>query len=119
MEIYNGLDTLMSVKGLTSNEAFQAYYDQVLSSRENEALNISGFETWDVPQIDFTYEQLEIESNIKVMATYVDLNSEAIPVGSKLGDVLRGSIPRQKARFIIGENDYRKQIGRASCRERV
>ena len=56
MEIYNGLDTLMSVKGLTSNEAFQAYYDQVLSSRENEALNISGFETWDVPQIDFTYE---------------------------------------------------------------
>ena len=110
MEIYNGLDTLMSVKGLTSNEAFQAYYDQVLSSRENEALNISGFETWDVPQIDFTYEQLEIENDIKVMATYVDLNSEAIPVGSKLGSVLRGSIPRQKARFIIGENDYRKQM---------
>ena len=95
MENYNGLDTLMSVKGLTSNEAFQAYYDQVLSSRENEALNISGFETWDVPQIDFTYEQLEIENDIKVMATYVDLNSEAIPVGSKLGSVLRGSIPRQ------------------------
>ena len=110
MENYNGLDTLMSVKGLTSNEAFQAYYDQVLSSRENEALNISGFETWDVPQIDFTYEQLEIENDIKVMATYVDLNSEAIPVGSKLGSVLRGSIPRQKARFIIGENDYRKQM---------
>lgn len=110
MEIYNGLDTLMSVKGLTSNEAFQAYYDQVLSSRENETLNISGFEAWDVPQIDFTYEQLEIENDIKVMATYVDLNSEAIPVGSKLGSVLRGSIPRQKARFIIGENDYRKQM---------
>lgn len=110
MDKFFGLDTLMAVKGLTSNEAFQAYYDQVLSSRENEALNLSGFETWDVSQVDFTYEQLEIESNIKVMATYVDLNSEAIPVGNKLGSVLRGSIPRQKARFVIGENDYRKQM---------
>ena len=102
MEIYNGLDTLMSVKGLTSNEAFQAYYDQVLSSRENEALNISGFETWDVPQIDFTYEQLELENQISVMATYVDLNSEPIPLGGKGVDIIRGTIPRQKAPFVIG-----------------
>src|SRR5574344_2092240 len=105
-----GLDTLMAIKGLTSNEAFQVYYNDILASRENEGLNLSGFERWDIPQVDFTYEQLEIENNIKVMATYVDLNSEAIPIGSKVGSILRGSIPRQKARFIIGENDYRKQM---------
>ena len=105
-----GLDTLMAIKGLTSNEAFQVYYNDILASRESEGLNLSGFERWDIPQVDFTYEQLEIESNIKVMATYVDLNSEAIPIGNKVGSILQGSIPRQKARFIIGENDYRKQM---------
>ena len=100
-----GLDTLMAIKGLTSNEAFQVYYNDILASRESEGLNLSGFERWDIPQVDFTYEQLELENDIKVMATYVDLNSEAIPIGTKVGSILRGSIPRQKARFIIGEND--------------
>lgn len=110
MDKYYGLDTLMEYKGITSNEAFQVYYNQILANNENEALNLSGFDQWDVPQIDFTYEQLEVEDQIKVMATYVDLNSEPIPLGTKGMSVLRGSIPRQKARFVIGENDYRKQM---------
>lgn len=110
MDKYFGLDPLMDFKGLTSNEAFEAYYHKVLSRRESEALNLNGFETWDVPQIDFTYEQLEIENQIAAMATYVDINSEPIPLGTKGASVLRGSIPRQKARFIISENDYRKQM---------
>jgi hypothetical protein len=95
---------------LNSNQAFEAYYHNVLSRRESEALNLNGFEQWDIPQIDFTYEQLEMENQIAAMATYVDLNSEPIPLGTKGVNVLRGSIPRQKARFIIGENDYRKQM---------
>lgn len=110
MDKYFGLDTLMDFKGLTSNQAFEAYYHNVLSRRESEALNLNGFEQWDVPQIDFTYEQLEMENQIAAMATYVDVNSEPIPLGTKGVNVLRGSIPRQKARFIIGENDYRKQM---------
>lgn len=110
MDKYFGLDTLMDFKGLTSNAAFEAYYHDVLSRRESEALNLVGFEQWDVPQIDFTYEQLEIENQVAAMATYVDLNSEPVPLGTKGASVLRGSIPRQKARFIIGENDYRKQM---------
>lgn len=110
MNKYFGLDTLMQYKGITSNEAFQAYYNAVLAANENQALNLDGFEEWDVPQVDFTYEQLEIEDQIKVMATYVDLNSEPLPLGGKGLSVLRGSIPRQKARFVIGENDYRKQM---------
>lgn len=110
MDKYIGLDTLMDFKGLNSNERFTAYYNNVLAPRESEALNLNGFDQWDVPQVDFTYEQLEVENQITAMATYVDLNSEPIPLGTKGVDVLRGSIPRQKARFIIGENDYRKQM---------
>lgn len=110
MDKYFGLDTLMDFKGLNSNERFSAYYNSVLAPRESEGLNLKGFEKWDVPQIDFTYEQLEVENQITAMATYVDLNSEPVPFGSKGVDILRGSIPRQKARFIIGENDYRKQM---------
>ena len=110
MDKYFGLDTLMDVKGLNSNEKFSAYYHNILAPRESEALNLSGFSKWDVPQVDFTYEQLELENQITAMATYVDLNSEPIALGSKGVSVLRGSIPRQKARFIIGEEDYRKQM---------
>ena len=110
MNKYFGLDTLMEFKGLTSNAAFEAYYHNVLSRRESEGLNLVGFEKWDVPQIDFTYEQLELENQVAAMATYVDLNSEPIALGTKGVSVLRGSIPRQKARFVIGENDYRKQM---------
>ena len=110
MDKYVGLDTLMDFKGLNSNERFTAYYNNVLAPRESESLNLTGFDEWDVPQVDFTYEQLEVENQITAMATYVDLNSEPIPLGAKGVDVLRGSIPRQKARFIIGENDYRKQM---------
>lgn len=110
MNKYFGLDTLMDFKGLNSNQAFEAYYYNVLSHRESQNLNLNGFEQWDIPQIDFTYEQLEVENQIAAMATYVDLNSEPIPLGTKGVNILRGSIPRQKARFIIGENDYRKQM---------
>lgn len=110
MDKYFGLDTLMEFKGLTSNAAFEAYYHNVLSRRESEGLNLVGFEQWDVPQIDFTYEQLELENQVAAMATYVDLNSEPIALGTKGVSILRGSIPRQKARFVIGENDYRKQM---------
>lgn len=110
MNGYYGLETLMEYKGITSNEAFQAYYNSVLARTESQNLNILGFERWDTPQIDFDYEMLEVEDQISVMATVLDLNSEPIPLGGKGFGVLKGSIPRQKALFRIGENDYRKQM---------
>ena len=110
MNQYLGLDTLMASNGITSADAFMAYYQQVLSLRENQNLNIIGFEEWGIPQIDFTYKMLEAEQKISVMATYVDLNSDPIPLGTKGFNTLEGSIPRQKARWELGENDYRKQL---------
>ena len=100
----------MASNGITSSEAFMAYYLQVLSRRESQNLNEIGFEEWDVPQIDFDYKMLEVEDQIKVMATYVDLNSDPIPLGTKGFNTLSGSIPRQKARWELGENDYRKEL---------
>ena len=110
MNQYLGLDTLMASNGITNADAFMAYYKQVLSLRENQNLNIIGFEEWGIPQIDFTYKMLEAEQKISVMATYVDLNSDPIPIGTKGFNTLEGSIPRQKARWELGENDYRKQL---------
>ena len=110
MNQYFGLDTLMASNGITSSDAFMAYYLQVLSRREDQNLNEIGFEEWDVPQIDFDYKMLEVEDQIKVMATYVDLNSDPIPLGTKGFNTLSGSIPRQKARWELGENDYRKEL---------
>ena len=110
MNQYLGLDTLMASNGITNADAFMAYYKQVLSFRENQNLNIIGFEEWGIPQVDFTYKMLEAEQKISVMATYVDLNSDPIPLGTKGFNTLEGSIPRQKARWELGENDYRKQL---------
>ena len=100
----------MASNGITSSDAFMAYYLQVLSRRESQNLNEIGFEEWDTPQIDFDYKMLEVEDQIKVMATYVDLNSDPIPLGTKGFNTLSGSIPRQKARWELGENDYRKEL---------
>lgn len=100
----------MASNGITSADAFTAYYIQILSRRESQDLDVEGFEEWGIPQIDFTYKELEAEAHVTRMATYVDLNSDPIPLGTKGFATLEGSIPRQKARFELGENDYRKQM---------
>ena len=51
MNQYLGLDTLMASNGITNADAFMAYYKQVLSFRENQNLNVIGFEEWGIPQI--------------------------------------------------------------------
>ena len=95
MNQYFGLDTLMASNGITSSDAFMAYYLQVLSRREDQNLNEIGFEEWDTPQIDFDYKMLEVEDQIKVMATSVDLNSDPIPLVRRLaGNLARTTTAR-------------------------
>ena len=106
MDYYKGLDTLMSYKGLTSSESFSAWYQSVIAPYETQELDLSGFE-WDLPQVDFKYEQLEVESQLKVMATYLDAYSEPLPLGTKGIGALHGSIPRHKAIFRRDEGDMR------------
>ena len=107
---FQGLDSLMTSRGITDSKTFEAYLKAVFSKRESQDENFAGFE-WDAPQIDFTYEMLQAEKQIEVMASYVDLNSPALPSGhtTKI-ETLKGSIPRMKYAVVRGENDYRKQL---------
>lgn len=107
---FYGLDSLMASKGINSSKVFTAYLNEVFSKRESQEANLEGF-VWDTPQLDFTYEMLEAEKNVEVMASYVDLNSPAVPVKKDSNLlVLKGSIPRMKFAVARGENDYRKQL---------
>ena len=107
---FGGLDSLMASKGINSSKVFTAYLKEVFSKRESQDENLEGF-VWDTPQLDFTYEMLEAEKNVEVMASYVDLNSPAVPLRKLTNlDVLKGTIPRMKASVVRGENDYRKQL---------
>lgn len=107
---FNGLESLMASKGINSSKIFTAYLKEVFSKRESQDENLEGF-VWDTPQLDFTYEMLEMEKNVEVMASYVDLNSPAVPLRKLTNlDVLKGTIPRMKASVVRGENDYRKQL---------
>lgn len=107
---FNGLDSLMTSKGITSNKTFDAYLKKVFSKRESQDANLTGF-VWDTPQLDFTYKMLQAMQTIDVMASYVAFNSPAIPSGHKTKiTTLEGTIPRMKYAVARGENDYRKQI---------
>lgn len=107
---FQGLDSLMTAKGITDSKTFDAYLKEVFSKRESQNENLTGF-VWDTPQLDFTYEELQAEQQIDVMASYVDLNSPAVPSGHKTKlETLKGSVPRMKYAVVRGENDYRKQL---------
>lgn len=107
---FNGLESLMTSKGITDSVTFNAYLKEVLSKRESQGENLEGF-VFDAPQLDFTYEMLTAEKTVEVMANYVDLNSPTAPAGHKTElETLSGSIPRMKYAVVRGENDYRKQL---------
>ena len=80
---FQGLDSLMTSKGITDSKTFDAYLKEVLSKRESQGANLTGF-TFDTPQLDFDYEVLQAEAKVDVMASYVDLNSPAVPSGHKV-----------------------------------
>ncbi len=107
---FQGLESLMTSKGITDSKTFEAYLKEVFSKRENQNENFAGFE-WDTPQLEFTYEMAQAMKQIEVMASYVDLNSPALPAGHSTEiTTLKGSIPRMKYAVVRGENDYRKQL---------
>lgn len=107
---FQGLDSLMTAKGITDSGTFDAYLKEVLSKRESQGANLEGF-VFDTPQLDFSFKVLQAEAKIDVMASYVDLNSPALPSGHKVElTSLEGSVPRMKYAVVQGENDYRKQL---------
>ena len=104
----------MEEAGILSSKSFSLYIKDVVGFGNIQDLNLDGF-SWDpVSSLTFDYEQLIASNRLKVMATYTDKDSEAIPFGTEGFESARGVIPRQKARFLWDEDDYRKYLDAVS-----
>ena len=106
----NGFYSLMEQAGISNKDSFDAYLKDVIGANNSTELKLDGFVWENNMQLDFDYKQLQIENRVGVMATYLDKDSEAIPLGTKGFETSEGSIPRQKARYIMDEDDYRKYL---------
>lgn len=85
----------------------QNFVDDVLARKYN-ALQLEGF-TFDNDLLpDFTYAQIEQELKMNVMASYVDLDSPAIPIAHEGQTIATGKIPRQKSVEYYNEDKLRK-----------
>ena len=104
----------MQEAGILSSKSFELYIKDVVGFGNIQDLNLDGF-SWDpVSSLTFDYEQLIVSNRLKVMATYTDKDSEAIPFGTEGFESARGVVPRQKARFLWDEDDYRKYLDAVS-----
>lgn len=111
MRLYStDFHSLMAEAGILSTTSFDGYIKKVLGFGETQDLNLDGFIFEPASQLEFDYAQIQLENQISVMATYPDKDSEVIPFGSKGFETSRGVIPRQKARFLMDEDDYRKYL---------
>lgn len=109
-----GFYTLMEEAGILSSKSFSLYIKDVIGFGNLQDLNLDGF-SWDpVSSLTFDYEQFIVSNRLKVMATYTDKDSEAIPFGTEGFESSRGVVPRQKARFVWDEDDYRKYLDAVS-----
>ena len=86
---------LLSSAGKAEGKRLQGFIDNVVMQKYND-LSIEGFTFAPEMQLDFTYEQIQKEIGLNVMASYVDLDSQPIPVGTEGAVISTGRIPRMK-----------------------
>lgn len=105
---FNGFGNVLKGLGIGTQQEFDAWYATTMKGRERIRYNIDGF-VYDQAQIDFRYKFAEVTDTVTAMATYLDLNSPALPRGREIPmEILEGYIPRQKRYETIGENDLRR-----------
>ena len=102
-------DLLSRALGSNDGRALQGFLDNVVAQKYNE-LNIPGFTFAPEMQLDFTYEQIQKEIGLNVMAQYLDLDSQPIPVGTEGADISTVRIPRMKMVEYYNEDKYRKLL---------
>lgn len=100
---------LLSRAGISGGRQLQAFIDNQVMQKYNE-LNIPGFTFAPDMQLDFTYEMLQGELNLNVVASYVDLDSPATPDATKGAKTLSGRIPRMKKAEYYNEDKIRKML---------
>lgn len=101
-------DLLSRALGNNDSERLQGFLDEVVALKYNK-LQLDGFEFESDMQLDFTYEQLQGEVGLNVMAQYVDLDSPAKPIGTQPITISTGKIPRMKMVEYFNEDKLRKQ----------
>ena len=102
-------DLLSRALGSNDGRLLQGFLDNVVALKYNE-LNIPGFTFAPEMQLDFTYEQIQKEIGLNVMAQYLDLDSQPIPVGTEGAVISTGRIPRMKMVEYYNEDKYRKLL---------
>lgn len=102
-------DLLTRALGGNDNARLQGFLDDVIANKYN-SLQLDGFSFADDMQLDFTYEQIQKEIGLNVMAQYYDLDSPAIPVGTEGAQLSTGKIPRMKGVEYWDEDKYRKML---------
>lgn len=102
-------DLLSRALGGGDANKLQGFLDNVVAEKYN-ALQIDGFKFAPEMQLDFTYEQIQKEIGLNVMASYVDLDSQPIPVGTEGAVINTGRIPRMKMVEYYNEDKFRKLL---------
>lgn len=100
-------DLLSLALGSNDSYVLQTYLDNVMASKYNE-LNIPGFDWSEGMSPDFTVEVLYKNVDIIPMAQYVDLDSPAVPIGTKGMSGYTAKIPRMKLSEYYNEDKVRK-----------
>ena len=100
---------LLSRAGISGGRQLQAFIDNQVMQKYNE-LDIPGFTFAQGMQLDFTYEQVQGEFGLNIMANYVDLDSPATPDATKGAKTLTGRIPRMKKSEYYNEDKIRKML---------
>ena len=102
----NIYDLLARALGGSDNRRLQGYLEEVMAVKYN-TLDIPGFRFAPDMQLDFTYEQLQKEVGLNVMAQYVDIDAPAIPLGGVGFQLGTGKIPRMKLVEYFNEDELR------------
>lgn len=100
---------LLSRAGISGGRQLQAFIDNQVMQKYNE-LNIPGFTFAPDMQLDFTYEMVQKDLDLNVVASYVDLDSPATPDATKGAKTLSGRIPRMKKAEYYNEDKIRKML---------
>lgn len=102
-------DLLSRALGVGDSDHLQGFLDEVMAEKYN-ALQLDGFSFRPEMQLDFTYEQIQAEIGLNVMASYVDVDSPAIPIGTEGPQLSSGRIPRMKMVEYLNEDKIRKML---------
>lgn len=102
-------DLIARALGGNDSKRLQGYLDEVMALKYN-GLQIDGFDFAEDMQLDFTYEQIQKEVGLNVMAQYVDVDAPAIPLGGEGFQIGTGKIPRMKLVEYLNEDKIRKQL---------